>query len=411
MKNKSDCNRVVKKYLDHYAEIEAQELESFPNTSYQNILLIPAFAETTGFLQRLLNNGPAPAAYSGKYLLILVSNHPLNLPNPLLRQALASHQKISQWLGKHSWVTGNLSLHHNEKFDTILVNRIDPHGIPKSQGVGLARKIGADIATALFSRGNLCNPWVMSTDADTHLPPDYFDVVAPENASALTYAFKHKLPDNAIGQATGLYESSINHYISGLRQAASPYAFHSVGSAQAINIFAYTGVRGYPKRSGGEDFYLLNKLAKIGEIVEINTPIIEIDARISDRVPFGTGPAVSRLLNSTDMFAERIFYHPETFEYLKQVLEIFNASSLKNLGEKFYRLPHSTQKCLSELGVDAALEHGQKQKLSGQTLGKHMHDWFDGFRTLRFVHLMRDQAFSNISQNELRALNDQRKQT
>lgn len=404
MKTRPDSNRNIKKYLDRYAEIEAQELESFPRGSYQNFLLVPAYAETSEFLQRLQNNGPV--CHSGKYLLILVSNHPQKIPDTVLNQALAHHRELVHWLGKPSWTDENLSLHHNDKFDTILVNRTGSSGIPNNQGVGLARKIGADIAVALFLRGVLRSPWVMSTDADTHLPPDYFDVLLSENFSALTYPFKHKLPDDTIGQATGLYESSINHYIGGLRQAGSHYAFHTVGSAQAINLFAYVAVRGYPKRSGGEDFYLLNKLAKVGEIAQIKTPAIEIAARISDRVPFGTGPAVRRLLDSPDMFSEPIFYHPKTFEYLKQVLETFKTSPLDSLRQELHQLPKNTQKCLFELGVESALSHAKKQRLSGQTLGKHMHDWFDGFRTLRFVHLMRDQAFANISHNELLVFKD-----
>ncbi|MEQ9021973.1 MAG: hypothetical protein RLN82_04335 [Pseudomonadales bacterium] len=404
MKNNPGNNRVLKQYLDLYAEKEIQDLENLPPCSFQNSLFIPAYAETTEFLQRLNGNGPTPANHSGKYLLILVSNHPQKLSEAGLHRALAHHGKINQWLGKSSWASGKLSLHHSKKFDTILVNRTGASAIPQKQGVGLARKIGADIAAALFSKGKLKRPWIMSTDADTRLPSDYFDVLIPESASALTYNFKHRLPDNPVGQATGLYESSIHHYVNGLRQAGSHYAFHTVGSAQAINLFAYAGVRGYPKRSGGEDFYLLNKLAKIGDVVQARAPIIEIDARMSDRVPFGTGPAVNRLLASPDMYAEPVFYHPEIFEYLKQVLDIFNASSLDSIQQDLPRLPGNAKKCLCELGIASALEHAQKQKLSAQTLGKHLHDWFDGFRSLRFVHLMRDQGFSNISQNELLAL-------
>lgn len=407
MKSNPRNQRVLRQYLDRHAEIEIQELASIPRCSFQNTLLIPAYAETTAFLQRLGDSGPKPAGPS-KYLLILVSNHPQNLSEPALHQALARHEQINQWLGNPIWISGSLSLHQSEKFDTILVNRTAASAIPKKQGVGLARKIGADIAAALFSKGCLNSPWVMSTDADTRLPADYFDVLVPQKASALTYSFRHNLPDSPVGKATGLYESSINHYVNSLRQAGSGYAFHTVGSAQAFNLYAYAGVRGYPKRSGGEDFYLLNKLAKIGEVAQAKKPVIEIDARMSDRVPFGTGPAVKRLLDSPNMFAEPVFYHPEIFEHLKQVLDIFGASTLDSLQHGLNRLPDHTKQSLGELGIESALEHAQKQSLSAQTLGKHMQDWFDGFRTLRFVHLMRDRSLPNISQNGLIALSGER---
>lgn len=385
-------SQTLEKYLKHYAEGEATALQGFQDQTYQHVLLIPAFRESTAFLQRLRDKGP-----KDNFLLILVSNHPVGITGTTLEQALKDHYEIQHWLSKASWSNSNLSLHPGDKFDTILVNRTNTGSIPTNEGVGLARKIGADIAAALLHRGNLQTDWIMSSDADAHLPGSYFDV-APENgASGLTYPFSHQVADDKVGQATALYEASINHYVHGLRIAGSPYAFHTVGSAQAMNLFAYASVRGYPKRSGGEDFYLLNKLAKVGKIDQLQQPGIQIEARMSDRAPFGTGPAVKRLSGSTDMFAEPVFYHPHIFNHLKQLLDCLNSEYGDEVVQNIQRLPGHTNHCLQTLGVNNALQHVQKQALSGQTLRKHMHDWFDGFRTLRFVHLMRDRGFPNIS--------------
>ena len=52
----------------------------------------------------------------------------------------------------------------------------------------------------------------------------------------------------------------------GLGFAGSPYAYHSVGSTLAVRAEAYAIVRGVPKRAAGEDFYLLDKLAKVTPI-------------------------------------------------------------------------------------------------------------------------------------------------
>ena len=39
----------------------------------------------------------------------------------------------------------------------------------------------------------------------------------------------------------------------GLEFAASPYAWHSLGSCLAVTPEAYAAVRGFPKRAGGEE--------------------------------------------------------------------------------------------------------------------------------------------------------------
>lgn len=404
MKQQKDQASVLKKYLDLYAEIEIGELGSFPHNNYQNVLFIPAYRESVNFLDYLYNSGPAIQA--GQYLLVLISNHPAGLTTAEQKQALVRHQEIYDWLDMPVWQSGNLSLHEGTKFDTILVNRTGTNCIPATQGVGLARKIGADIAAALYFQGAINSPWAMSTDADAYPPSNYFDLSVQDQCSALTYAFRHRLTDNPTGQATRLYEASIRHYVEGLRQAGSPYAFHTIGSAQAINLLSYAAVRGYPKRSGGEDFYLLNKLAKVGSIAEIKSAVIEIDARISNRVPFGTGPAVTRLLDSPDMFVEPVFYNPKIFAQLKMVLDSFNSPDLTSLQKKQRELPSESQQCLSSLGIESALKHVERQSPTGDKLGKHMHDWFDGFRTLKFIHFMRDLAFPNLNQNELSILSN-----
>ncbi len=82
-------------------------------------------------------------------------------------------------------------------------------------------------------------------------------------------------------------------------------------------------MRGFPKREAGEDFYLLNKLAKVGTVLELaegpDNEAIRIESRRSDRVPFGTGAAVNRITALADPLGEFRFYDPSVFELLKAV--------------------------------------------------------------------------------------------
>ena len=53
--------------------------------------------------------------------------------------------------------------------NTVLVVDRSTAPLPPKQGVGLARKIGADIALALMAAGKLPVTWIHSTDADVTL--------------------------------------------------------------------------------------------------------------------------------------------------------------------------------------------------------------------------------------------------
>ena len=397
-------SKSLDKYLRLYAEPEIRQLDSFPcETSYQNVLVIPAYLENSDFLHRLERHLPES---TGKILLVLVSNHPQGLPHSEQEKALSAHQDLLNTLGRHTWDHGQLALFRRKLYDILWVDRTGQHALPKDQAVGLARKTGADLALSLIQKTLILSPWIMSTDADAFLPPDYFSINPGDNTSALAYPFVHLCHDTALGRATQMYELSIKHYVKGLSYAGSDYAFSTLGSCLAVHAEYYAQVRGFPKRSAGEDFYLLNKLAKLGKIEQgEHLPLIKICARASERVPFGTGPAVKKLLNSPDIHREPLFYNPDIFVELKQVLVELRKQP-KQLEE--ICLSKDSLSVLSSLGIEGALDHAQRQKLTGRQYDRHIKGWFDGFKTLKFVHGLRDtldkdskSLYPNLSYKDL----------
>ena len=168
----------------------------------------------------------------------------------------------------------------------LVVDRARPgHFLPKGQGVGLARKIGNDIALRLHAAGRVASPWIHNTDADVRLPNDYFDQTAtiPEagNAAAL-YFFEHRFDaDQTLAEAARLYEISLRYYTLGLAWAGSPYAYQAMGSCIAIRPEAYAAVRGFPRKNAAEDFYVLDKLAKVGSIVRLAGRPLLLEGRVS----------------------------------------------------------------------------------------------------------------------------------
>ena len=104
----------------------------------------------------------------------------------------------------------------------------------------------------------------------------------------------------------------------GLRHAGSPYAYHSIGSCIAVVPRHYAAVRGVPKLRAGEDFYLLNKLAKVGRIQNARSSPITIKARKSLRVPFGTGRATDEIEQNINRYH---IYSPRIFDLIKTWLD------------------------------------------------------------------------------------------
>ena len=119
------------------------------------------------------------------------------------------------------------------------------------RGVGLARKIGCDLALSLWTRGQLREPWIHTTDADAVPPAEAFDADPPD-AVALSLPLWHEpCGDPRIDRATVLYEVWLRYYVAGLGWAGSPWAFLTVGSAMAMRAEAYAAVRGVPRREAG----------------------------------------------------------------------------------------------------------------------------------------------------------------
>ena len=334
-------------YLARYAEPEAKRAPSTPRT-YRHVLSIPAFDEDGDFLQRVLPPGAADL------LVIVVANVPDDV-----RRADATFARTRELLD----LEGGLDRARN--VDIAIVDRVNTP-VPRRAGVGLARKIGADIALRLIVERRIELPVIFSTDADAALPPGYFEA-AKGQAAGWVYPFFHASGDEDLAFRGLMYELSLRYYVNRLEYAGSPYAFHTVGSCLGIDATSYAKVRGFPRRNAAEDFYLLNKLAKVGWIRRLRAPIIEIEARASTRVPFGTGPALARVpCDPTTMPG----YAGATFEALKMFHESVAAGTTPS---------QPVPRLLDAVGYQPKRDQ------------RAIHTWFDAFRTLKFVHAARDE--------------------
>ena len=386
-------NKAIVKYLHSYAEPEISHLTNIVlDGVFEHVVVIPAYKEQADFYQRFINSSLA----TKRNLLILVINQPDSDNDTNTQQALFDGIDQS---GELVWQHQNLSLFKIKARQcfVMVVDRFN-YPIPHKQGVGLARKIGADIALSLISSGLIKPEVIYSTDADAYLPDDYFNYTGAINneTSALCFNFLHFSDDEKIHRANFEYEQALRYFVAGLQWAGSTYAFFTIGSILAFSAVGYAKVRGFPKRSAGEDFYLLNKLAKLGKVDFIESCTIKLDARTSDRVPFGTGPAVERIMQLSSVGDSYDYYHPSVFYQLKQALDAMNSlwQYRNDIAPWLNKLSVENQKALLALELDVYVANHKHCKLT--QFDKQLVVWFDAFKTLKYVHYLRDNFYHNI---------------
>jgi hypothetical protein len=401
--------KALQQYLERYAEPEAHLADRMAG-SFGHALVIPAYDEGDDLLRALQS---VPSGKEGAVLVVLVVNAPPEAAAWVHERNLEVLPRIRQKFGREeaAFLDGAAPAHlFRFPAGRILhVDRASPeHLLPKGQGVGLARKIGFDIALRLYRSSRLASAWLHSTDADVLLPWDYFDRASDlhrNHAAALVYPFTHRgEEDIALARAIQLYEISLRYYVLGLASAGSPYAHHTIGSTVAIGATAYAKVRGVPKRTAAEDFYLLGKVAKIGTVTALGGLPISLSGRVSRRVPFGTGPAVERIARG----GQFTLYHPLIFAHLGVWLSVLADLSLELTPSGFNQqiLERCRQRGLDPAhliemaalaSTQTALASARRHAKTRDKLVEHVTTWFDAFRTLKFVHTLEARAFPPLS--------------
>jgi len=273
----------------------------------------------------------------------------------------------------------------------------------KKGGVGLARQWGMDAGHRAMEYRRHDDGWLLFLDADSPVAADYLSAVrrfyedGRPVAAVLSYA--HPFPSEPeLLAAICSYETFLRYYVLGLKYAGSPYAFHAIGSTISCSVRGYAAVRGMNRREAGEDFYFLNKLAKLAPMGRITATRVYPSARPSQRVPFGTGQRMCGFLAGQQR--EDFFYDPRIFLLLKKWL-LGMESCIAEGGSFALRLAGDLSPLLVSFlernGFPAAWERICKTHKSPEKRTRHFQEWFDAFRTMKLVHYLSDTDYPAVS--------------
>ncbi len=260
-----------------------------------------------------------------------------------------------------------------------------------------------DLALNLYAYNSTSEKLLICLDADCTVSENYLteiiDSFNKNNYSAAVVKYEHPLNENDKNiYAIICYEIFLRYYVLGLIYAESPYAIHTVGSTMICDFESYIKIEGMNKKRAAEDFYFLEKLAKHYEIHNIKTTTVYPSSRSSWRVPFGTGQRVGRFLTGSQN--EYLLYDPASFTVLKKWLNLLS----NNQNISLESLLINAQGINSELYNFLINQNFQKSwenilnhtKNDGQLILQKKR-WFDGFRTLKLIHHLRDTVFPLIN--------------
>ncbi len=394
----------VQKYFDKYG-CKRWILEIEPELQFDCVIVVPAIAEHDNLITLLNSISENEFNKDQRVAVIFVINSLVSSSQEVKVENQKTLEFFNEILNKNSSYHPVIEKINSTNLTIGFIDASsDGKEMPgKTGGVGLARKIGMDLALTIFDYSTNKKKIIVCLDADCKVEGNYIEEIInsfnARNINAATIKYEHPLPkDEEKLKAIICYETILRYYELGLKYAGSAYAIQIVGSTMCCDYEAYLKVEGMNKKKAGEDFYFIEKIIKNYEIKRINSTKVFPAGRPSWRVPFGTGQRINRFLSKSQN--EYLLYEPEGFVILKKWLELFNSENTFSTPDYLQNAREIHSELFNFL-KQQNFENDWEKILSNSKDKKHLHSqkikWFDGFRTLKLIHHLRDTAFPRIN--------------
>lgn len=375
------CPSAVQRYLDRRAVQGPWQLEGEAGGRFRVAVVIPSLAEGDSLLRTLDSLATNPAAVLANVLIVVVVNHRVDAEPAAKIRNRDDLRALAQWQTgsglRLAWV------------DAATPGREMPQ---HNSGVGLARKIGLDLALSRLDWST--EPVLVCLDADTLVETNYLAAIRAHfqasTAGAAALAFRHQAAADPLRQAAiDCYELFVRSYVLGLSLAGSPYAFTTIGSAIACRAMTYIRAGGMNRRKAGEDFYFLQQAAKTDGVAPLHGTRVHPSARASARTPFGTGASMTQMLSEEPSVL--LFYPVEAFEILAGLLTAVTSdpdAAATQLIDRAGDIAPELADFLERAGFLSAWSGIRRNHARATQRLQAFHVWFDGLKTLRLIHAL-----------------------
>lgn len=368
--------KMLEKYLSRHP-LQHGELGSSMNTAV--VVVIPAYKEED-YLAATLNSLKNCEQPKGNIRLVIVLNSSIDDEN---QEVEIRQKELAQKAAADtpSWLS---------------VDILEAWRLPKKHfGAGLARRIGMDAAADLFYRENNPDGIIVALDADTTVERTYFKAIeewfSVPGRSGANIFFEHPKEGEeypaAIYEAIIKYELHLRYMKLAHSYAGFLYPFHSMGSAMAMRAVSYARAGGVPRKQAGEDFYFLQKLIPLGGFGELNNCTVFPSPRLSDRVIFGTGAAITAHIGGSDLAG--LTYNIQAFEDLKQFFEV-KGELFEVAADAYeswtYKLSGSMRSFLLNSGFFDELEVIKRDCATRAGFDKRFFELFNAFKVVKYLN-------------------------
>ena len=367
-------------------------IDEAPDNSTGIIVVVPAFDEPS--ILQLLDSLSLCNIPSCKTEVLIIINAPSDASEESLKNNFIALNNIEKWKKKNSKCF----------FRLYAINLGQPD--IKSWGVGLARKTGMDEATRRFSHIDKPDGVIASLDADCTVRQNYLVTLEKyllkrNDRKGCSIYFEHpvigdKFPPE-VYTAVYQYELHLRYFYQALSYTGFPNVFHTVGSSIAVKCLPYIKAGGMNRRQAGEDFYFVQKLVPLGGYFSLNSTTIYPSPRASERVPFGTGAAVGKMVSENKDFF--LTYNPLAFKdlnlFFEYLMKIFE-SDREGLVELFQDIPDSLKIFLEDQNWISKISEIQNNTSGFPSFRKRFFDWFNMFKVVKYLNFSHKSTFRKI---------------
>ena len=163
-------NDPIEQYLAHYAEAKSKACAKTFSTHavtkhcrYKQVVVVPCFSETPTFAERILKS----TLWTQSVLMIVVINQAENTTidrrNQILWDSFANRDNSEHLNSTFLFCPAKKTNSDVPTSAFLVINCFEENQqLPEKQGVGLARKIGSDLALALQVQDFIESDWIYS---------------------------------------------------------------------------------------------------------------------------------------------------------------------------------------------------------------------------------------------------------
>lgn len=375
-------------------------ISNLPDADCAIRVVIPCFIEPD-ILQTLASLKSCDLPVSKVEVIVLI-NHSESASEEVKQYNYTTKEMVVNWILQNV----------KSKIDFYVVGPVEFQ--KKWAGVGLARKSGMDEAVLRFNYSGNKDGIIVSLDSDTLVEKNYLVEIEkhfrenPKNIGA-TIAFEHQIENLNNKQKEGilLYEKYLGYYKNALSYSGFPNSIYTIGSAFVVTAEAYVKRGGMNRRQAGEDFYFLQNLVQIGNVGEITSTRVFPSARISDRVPFGTGNAMQKWMNKEDDLNKTYNFH--AFIDLKAFFDLnsfFYKTDEIGFSQLIEKLPDSIRGFITEDNFYAEIIDLNRNCSSLKSFQTRFYHKFNAFKVMKFLNFSHEKYYQKaVLEEQISELN------